>query len=374
MAKVNRGLRWDPCIVNHGDDVDQFLDQHFSCSDRRILIVAGAGFDPRASLVAGRLRKTKVPMRALLIRERRPDPSRDLLERADKNESVLRSNLTEVQVQHIDVFGSDGALVGGRNVVKALRPLGMEGITDVVVDISALSVGMSFPIIRYFLERIDQGHERVNLHVFVAHAPHLDANIRARASDDPGYVHGFRGRLTLDENQDAARLWLPQLATGRRQALAKLYDFVEPQDTCPILPFPSTDPRLGDKLAAEYLSEIENTWDVDSRNIVYADEEDPLDLYRTTLRLDDLRQNVFKETGGSMLVLSPLGSKVMALGALLAALERDLPVAHLESIGYELEPTVSVVMDTPRLIHLWLEGEAYPQPRPSFLTSGRDRR
>jgi starvation-inducible DNA-binding protein len=34
-----------------------------------------------------------------------------------------------------------------------------------------------------------------------------------------------------------------------------------------------------------------------------------------------------------MLVLSPLGSKVMALGALMAALERDLPVAHLDTMA-----------------------------------------
>ena len=45
---------------------------------------------------------------------------------------------------------------------------------------------------------------------------------------------------------------------------------------------------------------------------------------------------MFAGAGGSLLVLSPLGSKVMALGALMAALERDLPVAHLEPIGYDL--------------------------------------
>ena len=95
-----------------------------------------------------------------------------------------------------------------------------------------------------------------------------------------------------------------------------------------------------------------------------------MDLYRTILRLDDLRQNVFKATGGSMLILSPLGSKVLALGALMAALERDLPVAHLESIGYELEALVPETIDPPRLIHVWLEGEVYPQPRPALPTGG----
>ena len=160
------------------------------------------------------------------------------------------------------------------------------------------------------------------------------------------------------------------MATGRRRALGLLYDFVDPHDTCPILPFPASDPRLGDTLAEEYLTELESTWSVDTRNIVYADEGDPLDLYRTILRLDDLRQLVFEATGGSMLVLSPLGSKVMALGALMAALERDLPVAHLEPIGYELEASAPETIDPPNLIHVWLEGEVYPQPRPPLPMGG----
>jgi hypothetical protein len=109
---------------------------------------------------------------------------------------------------------------------------------------------------------------------------------------------------------------------------------------------------------------------VDTRNIVYAAEEDPLDLYRTILRLDDLRKAVFREVGGSLLVLSPVGSKVMALGALMAALERDLPVAHLESIGYDLDRSIPATSTTPNLVHVWLEGDVYTQPRPARRIEG----
>ena len=106
----------------------------------------------------------------------------------------------------------------------------------------------------------------------------------------------------------------------------------------------------------------------DARSIVYADEGDPLD--RTILALDDLRKPVLVETGGSMLVLSPFGSKVMALGALMAALERDLTVAYLESIGYELESSIPKEIDEPNLVNLWLEGDVYPQLRPELSTEG----
>ena len=196
MTEMNRGCRWDPCIVHRGDDVNGFLAQYLGCSDRRILLVAGAGFDPRTCAVAVRLSNTNAVTHALLIKEERPNPPQELVDRANANEAALLATLAKRQVESIDIFGSDGAVVGGRNVVNILRRQGLDQTTDVVVDISALSVGTSFPIVRYFVERILHGKESANLHLVVAHDPHLDAGIRGKASDTPGYVHGFKGGST----------------------------------------------------------------------------------------------------------------------------------------------------------------------------------
>ena len=362
--------RWDPCVAHRGNELSGFLTHYLAQPDRKILLVAGAGFDPRSCAVSNWLGDTATSIRTLLIKENRPNPSQDQLDRADANTKTLLATLANPQVLPIEIFGPDGAVVGGRNIINVVSQQCFERVTDVIVDISALSVGTSFPIIRYFVECIGRGKGAENLHVFAAHDPRLDADICSIPSEMPGYIHGFKGGSTLFNAANAARLWLPQLATGRLSALGRLHEFLEPHDTCPILPFPASDPRLGDTLAAEYLTELETTWSVDTRNIVYADEADPLDLYRTILGLDDLRQSVFAETGGSMLVLSPLGSRVMALGALMAALERNLPVAHLESVGYELNATVSSEIDPPNLIHVWLEGDVYPQPRPALPTAG----
>ncbi len=362
--------RWDPCVAHRGNEVGEFLYHYFTQPDRKVFLVAGAGFDPRSPIVSARLSNTSASVRGLLIQEKRPNPLQNQSDRADANTKILLTMLTDPQVVPVEIFGPGGAVVGGRNIVSFLSQQDLESVTDVIVDVSALSTGTSFPIIRYFAEGIGQSKGHANLHVFVVHDPRLDDDIRSIYSDVPNYVHGFKGRSTLSDTADAARLWLPQLATRRRNALRLLYGFIHPHDTCPIFPFPASDPRLGDLLAEEYLIEIEDTWEVDTRNIVYADEDDPLDLYRTILRLDDLRRPVFEETGDSMLILSPLGSKVMALGALMAALERNLPIAHLEPIGYELEETVPERIDQPNLIHIWLEGDVYPQPRPALTTAG----
>jgi hypothetical protein len=367
---MTRERRWDPCIAHRGDEVDAFIAEYFGSGERRVLFMGGAGFDPRSTAVASRLAATCARIRAVFFQENRPGPVRGLIDRATTNAAALTAAITDHEVMQLQIFGPDGAVIGGRNVVSALSRQPFDGLTDVVIDTSALSVGTSFPIIRYLVERIERGPGPANLHVFVAHDPTLDAAIQSIPSDSPGYVHGFRGRSTLDESAAAAKLWLPQLAAGRRGALGRLHDFVNPHDTCPILPFPASNPRLGDELAEEFLTELESGWSVDTRNIVYAAEEDPLDLYRTILRLDDLRKPVFQEVGGSLLVLSPAGSKVMALGALMAALERDLPVAHLESIGYDLDESVSMTSSTLNLVHVWLEGDVYPQPRPALQSEG----
>jgi len=366
---VPRSLRWDPCIAHRGDEVRSFVQDYFRNPVLKVLFVAGAGFDPRSAVVAKELASACKNVVAFLVRENRPNPAQHLVRRAEMNASALAETFAQREVVSVEIFGPDGAVVGGRNVVAALNRQDFSGITDVVIDISALSVGTSFPLIKYLVDRVLRGKGPTNLHVFVAHEVALDDAIVPVASDAPGHVHGFRGASTLSKAAAAAKLWLPQLARDRRSTLIRLHDFVAPHDTCPILPFPASNPRLGDELANDFLSEFENTWSVDTRNIVYAAEDDPLDLYRTILKLDDLRRPVFEEFGGSLLVLSPVGSKIMALGALMAALERNLPVAYLEAIGYNFEdagPAEERVF--PFLVHIWLEGEAYTQPRPALKT------
>ena len=103
------------------------------------------------------------------------------------------------------------------------------------------------------------------------------------------------------------------------------------------------------------------TWHVDARDLVYAHEKVPLDLYRTILRIDEARRRVFAETGGSQTVLSPLGTKAVALGMLLAALEKDFAVVSVESIDYRVTPDALASNNSQggEFVHIWLYGEAY---------------
>lgn len=129
---------------------------------------------------------------------------------------------------------------------------------------------------------------------------------------------------------------------------------------CPILPFPSSRPRLPDELIEEFAEELQLAWSVDVRDLVYADEKSPLDLYRTILWIDDARRRIFASVGGSQIILSPLGSKALSLGALMAALERDFTVLHVEAIGYTFDAARADAVTAPdELVHIWLHGDAY---------------
>ena len=88
--------------------------------------------------------------------------------------------------------------------------------------------------------------------------------------------------------------------------------------------FPQKNLEKGDELAAiHYREELENTWGVDPQDFIYTDEGRPLDIYRTIMRVNKDREAVFNIFGGSMLILSPLGNRMPAIGMLMAALEGD---------------------------------------------------
>jgi len=365
--------------------VQLFIEEHFGEQHRRVLLVGGAGFDPRCLTVAQMLVSVLGDrLEALLVREQRPAASPPLRDRANAHISALQRLIPALRVVDVMVFEQDGAVGVGRQVVDVIKLVDMSLYTDIVVDFSALSIGSSFPITRLLLKRLEDEDQRedtalnaadrrVNLHAMVTARSTTDDRIQPMPSSVVGPVHGFQGRFGIDETARAAKLWLPQLRFGQRGILERLHDHLRPDDVVPVLPFPAHDPRLGDRLIEHYAREFERVWSVDARSIVYADERSPLDFYRTVLRIHDGRDPVFAETGGSLLILSPVGSKVLSLGGLMAAIERDLPVMYVEALSYaaEIEVDEEASYSVADVVHVWLFGEAYPLSR-SALHVERD--
>jgi hypothetical protein len=358
--------KWEPCVYHRGGHADAFLQEYLARRDRKVLLIAGAGFDPRSVRVAAifpeALRRNT---RAILIREERPNPAAALLSRAEQHRDQLKTAFPLAQECAIEIFARDNAIIGGREGAKLVSGQSLKGVTDVFVDMSALSIGVAFPIIKHFFVFLSENREvAANLHIIASHNPHIDDTVSSNPSDTVAPIHGFRGGWGLDERSRAAILWMPQLSRGKRPELTRIFQMLRnvQKDTvvCPILPFPSSRPRLSDEFIEEFAEELQTSWSVDVRDLVYADEKSPLDLYRTILRIDDARRRVFASVGGSQIVLSPLGSKALSLGAMMASLERDFTILHVEALGYTLDAERARSVQFPdELVHIWLHGDAY---------------
>jgi hypothetical protein len=356
-----RTMRWERCIMHRDGETPRFLKDWFSLPDKRVLLIGGAGFDPRSTSVAKLLAECSQSLvSALMIREQRPLAPVGLVEGAEQNINVLKQLQLHLEIQEVDIFSpNDMALVGGRQIAEIAKNVKWTEYSDVVIDCSALSRGIIFPLVRSVLHHPESP---LNVHLLVIDQAILDDGIVAEPAERASAMHGFKGRLGLESSQRSAVLWLPQLVTGHQASLAKIYSSLEPKphDICPILPFPSQDLRKPDILITEFRVELESTWEVDPRNVVFASESNPLDLYRSILRIDNERGEVFREIGGSLLVLSPIGSKLLSLGALMAAIERDFPVVYVEALNYKYKPRAEVhQFSDEKLVHLWLKGEAY---------------
>jgi len=143
--------------------------------------------------------------------------------------------------------------------------------------------------------------------------------------------------------------------------IRSIFDFLAPNEVCPVLPFPARNPRRGDDLLIELRRLIFESIEVEPRNFIYADERNPFDLYRGLCRLSDRYTKALAPVGDVTVVTSVHGSKVMSVGALLAAHEKHLSVVSAGPTGYRIQRGVDLDKETASsdLICLWLEGEPY---------------
>lgn len=353
--------KWNFCIEHYNEEVFQFYSKYFAEGHRKCLFIGGAGFDPRSNIIVKKLSSIMGKrLHAIFVREERPDPDPELINRAEANITEAQSLDCSSNVLEIKIFAEDNAVVGGMNVSNSMKEIKFSSYTNIVVDLSALSIGVSFPIVSYVYEVAKNSEKLMNVHLAVASSDELDSFMTSTPIDRVTDIRGFSIPNLIGENEKA-KLWLPLISSGKKGVLKRIHANEEPHDTCPIFPFPSDDPKKGDKLAITFVDELKSEWEVDPRNFVYADEKRPLDIYRIIMRIDEERQPVFETFGGSMLILSPLGNKIPAIGMLMAALEGKFPVVYVEALEYHVDWAKVDTMSIEKIetAHVWLYGEAY---------------
>ena len=370
-----RQSRWEHYLIFKGPEFYSFWEDYLRGSDRDVLFIIGLGFDPRmctgikAILNAGASGKRE----CLLVNfdEGAHSPSKKYQNRVDENELTLNRLLDGkggLQSVTIPMWSDDGRRIGARRASKIVDgDIILSSYTDVIVDISALPRGIYFPLLAKLLYKIDNlqdSDRKVNLHVTVAEDVGIDKMIQEEGIDETAtYLHGFSSALEQGATAEIPIVWIPVLGEGKEIQLVRIYDHVKPDEICPVLPSPSRTPRRGDDLLLEYQELLFDRLRVEPQNIIYSCEHNPFETYRQIYRTIQRYRSALQPLHGCKIVISAISSKLLSIGALLAAYEAKkadymVGIAHIESHGYVMKEDELPKGDE-ELFSLWLAGECY---------------
>jgi hypothetical protein len=376
LAATGTEGRWDSYVLDHGESLRSFWSGHLAVKERSVLLVLGRGFDPRMNLGLKLLLESGARGRLTLLGLVFDDtPHQSGEEHADRVRAnwseleALTSGAATLLTRPVRLWSDDGTRRrAAQSAAEVLSdPSELAPFTDLVVDISALPRSLFFPLIAQLLRRLDDleywagaGRTPPNLHVLVAEDPVLDREIREQGVDHAAeYLHSFSGGFHLEADAHLPRVWIPILGEGQLTQLDRIHDLVKPSEISPVIPSPSLDPRRGDDLVIEYHRLLFEELEIDPRNIIYAAERNPFEVYRQLGRTIRHYRRALRPLGGCKFALSALSSKLISTGALLVAYElrpdRDVGVAHIECQGYSLPETGT----RSELFGLWLSGECY---------------
>ena len=331
-------------------------------SDRRILFILGLGFDPRCLKgLEGMIRAGAIPhgCKAVEYGSGRLDRDEGLIARAESNKQRFEATLTNDKVEKVPIrtLSADGRYVGGRRIVEAFNsPRIYEGYTDVVVDISALPPGLYFPLIGTLLQL--SANSFPNLHVVVTDDPTVDASIVAEGGDRAEMIVGFESGTDRVATADPLHVWAPVLGEKAHAQLRAISNHRDWTLIHPILPFPSRNPKSGDELVTSYHDLLFDEWQIEPEDFIYADEQNPFDVYRALVNLSISVRSSLNSIGTPQVFVSSLSSKLMSLGVLLAAFEKKLGVVHVQPSSYFIETSNCEESDG-ELHEVWLTGEPY---------------
>jgi hypothetical protein len=345
---------------------DEIFEEVWSRSSKdAILFVAGSGFDPRAVVVLERLiEATDRRVDGLVIEL--PEDATDLGVRslADANRArtaeLIASAGGQISNQPLPDFHDSRSL--GRLISRRFQQSNvLDSYAELVLEISAMPRSVFFPLIKGVLERAHLAEEDANrwdgdFHVAVCENPEADESVLEEGTTPMAPIGGFAGAHGV---APATKIWVPVLGERASARVKRLYEELNPDETCPVVPWPARDPRRGDRLALEHRRLLFEEIRIEPRNVIHAAERNPFDLYRTLGQLHERYQQSLKPLGAVAMILSSHSSKLLSVGVLLTAYAHNLEVQHVSPGSYGLHDGAEHLRNRDEIYDLWLTGEPY---------------
>jgi len=376
--------RWLDYFLRHGIQHEKFWNEYLKEGKKDILMVLGIGFDPRMCMGVDSILKAggegKRDVIAIEFHRYPSDISHsEDLDNYTSQQNQKNENLKKIDkfieargkkiIKNVQLFTSDGRIIGSR---KSAEIIGIDDIinySDIIIDISALPRYIYFPLIGKLLYILDQNLLRgsikyPNLFVIVAENADIDRGIKDEEIEETAnYMYGFASDLESEATENIPKIWIPILGEFQIRQLEKIFNLVNPEEICPILPSPSVNPRRGDDLLIEYRDFLFDRLNVEPRNIIYAAEQNPFEVYKQIIRTFKHYNEVLLPLGGCKVAISAVSSKLMSIGALLAAYElkncgASIGIANVETREYGFDSSLNSTNNSV-LFTLWLKGECY---------------
>ena len=357
----DRTLRWDPYLLKSGPDFATYWKEYLGVTSRDMLLILGCGFDPRSCvgidglLSVGGAGRRDCMMLSFDEGVDSPDPTQVAATAANKERllSLVRRADGQVDEQTVKMWIGEGP---GRRRVSSKNASGIVATPDrissystIVMDISAMPRSIYFPLIARILHLLDRAFDSSHpdrgprFYVVVSENPDLDNSIRGvDLDDDARYIPGLGAAVDAEATAEIPRVWMPILGEAHEAQLGKVFQLVNPDEICPVLPSPARNPRRADDILAEYRQLLFDTWRIEPRNLLYGSELNPFDVYRQLTRSSRQYSTALNPVGGCKVVFSAHSSKLTSLGALLATyqLRNDgltVGLAHVEPRAYETD-------------------------------------
>lgn len=366
-------MRWDPYVLARGPAFEQFWAGHAGERSRKILLVLGRGFDGRALEIATRLIGIGAAFDVWLLEFDQglgDNPRRIALR--NRNEAGLTALVPPEVITRIPIAvkGPASNTATSGSVRRAIADAGScAEYDDVVVDISAMPRMIALSTVAKLLHDLDQLHQNegrnVNLHVATAESVSADVGYSGGTlNEEVSSVVGFSGQLAAQGSEHVPRVWFPVLGEGQRDRLSAIQDKINPDEICPVIPFPTREPRRGDEIIEEHREILFDEMNVEPKNILLACEYNPFEAYKQIFMAMERYARALGELGGCKAFVSPLSSKLLSIGALLACYDHqfgagkgrmNVGIPYVETADYG-DPAEGVVGEV-ELYSMWIRGE-----------------
>ncbi len=378
MEILNCNNKWESInFICKNKDFNIFWEEFLKKNDRKILFILGKGFDHRMCIglekILGLNFEGKLECLLIEYNEGVNSPSHKhddlIIDNYNRLIDLIKKNEIQIKEEKIEMVIDDlGKKRTGPQNIRNLftNPTLYQDYSDILIDISAIPYSLYFPIIQILLKYVENFNNnnvsKKNLFVLITESSKYDISVHPKEVVKAQYMLGLEGDLKNQSKDHIPKIWIPILGEQKTEQYNEISSLITPKDICYILPFPSKNPRRGDDIYKEFKEVIKS-----KDQILYAAEQDPFDVYRIILATIRKYEKTLALLEGCQFVISPLSSKILSLGALLAVYschennKSNVGIAYTEAKGYNI---TDKDLDNHNQIEsehfaIWLEGECY---------------